>query len=469
MRGARVVVATMIVLALAGVAPAQQAALDDILRRERVAQIQNYRATIEQTRQLLQSGATDYRVRGALASAADIADQLTSQLTQVSAISEASTLERGYQLWQGIDQHALVDSAVVFARFLAEKRIVFDERMMQPWQRFAQTIVGIVQANGNGPFDRVEDLPRLKVELWHLRFVNSVRGAQERIDRTEVAIKNLEARLAQQQEADWIAATIRASITAGKTDTALEQRIAALPADLRAAVEAARREAEESKAQRLAQAQEEQRRQEAALKRRQEIDEAIHLRKEEIESGKPNAIADRQRRADPGLAHSVKVWEEAYRQEQVEKKAAAAKRKLAELERAKAEEQRRRQAENAARRADAERAEMGATEAKRELAETERRSTSNQSATPQPDIQKKQDSQQPDKPDMASQVAMCNLKVNSRLRLRFGDFNAQLLPEGTIRYSTHSTRALALAPGEFIRCMHENGYPNLQEQQQSYR
>lgn len=351
MNGARVAITIVVLLGVARTVVAQQSALDEILRRERIAQIQNYRTTIEQTRQLLQSGATDYRVRGAFATAADIADQLTSQLAQVAAISDASLLERGYQQWQGIDQHALVDSAIVFARFLAEKHIVFDERMMRPWQRFAQTIVGIVQANGNAPFDRVEDLPRLKAELWHLRFVHSVRGAQERIDRTEAAIQSLEARLAQQQEADRITATLRANIAAGKTDAALEQRIAALPEDLRVSVEAARREAEESKARKLAQAQEEQRRQEAALKRQREIDEAIRLRKEEIETGKSNPVAERQRRADPGLAQSVKVWEEAYRQEQAERKAAEAKRKLAEIERAKAEEQQRRESEAAKQRA----------------------------------------------------------------------------------------------------------------------
>jgi hypothetical protein len=389
MNGAHIVIAIVMMLGVARVAVAQQTALDEIVRRERVAQIQNYRATIEHTRQLLQSGAADYRVRGALASSADIADQLTSQLAQVAAISDASTLERGYHLWQGIDQHSLVNSAVVFARLLAEKRIVFDERMMQPWQRFAQTIAGIVQANGTGPFDRVENLPRLKAELWRLRFVHSVRGAQERIDRTEIAIQNLETRLTQQQEAEQVTAMLRANIAAGKTDATLEQRIAALPEDLRVSLEAARREAEESKAQKLAQAQEEQRRQEAALERQREIDEGIRLRKEEIETGKPNPIAERQRRADPGLAQSVKTWEEAYRQEQAEKKAAEAKRKLAEIERAKAEAQQRREAAAAARRADAEEAEREATEAKRKLAEIERRSTSNESATPQPEVQKK--------------------------------------------------------------------------------
>lgn len=387
MNTARVVIAIVVILGVASAAVAQQAALDEIMRREHAAQIQNYRATIEQTQQLLQSGATDYRVRAALASAADIADQLTSQLAQVAAVSDASTLERGYQQWEATGQQALVQSAIVFARFLAEKRVVFDERLMQPWQRFAQTVVGIVQANGNPPFDRVDDLPRLKAELWRLRFVRSARGVQDRIGQMEVAIQSLEARLAQQQEADRIKATLQTNIATGKTDAALEQRITALPEDLRVSVEAARREAEESKARRVAQAEEEQRRQEAALKYQREIDEAIRLRKEEIETGKANPVAERQRRADPGLAQSVKVWEEAYRQEQAEKKAAEAKRKLAEIERVKAEEQRRRQAESAARRADVEQAEKEATEAKRKLAE-KRRSTSNHSA-PQPDVQKK--------------------------------------------------------------------------------
>jgi hypothetical protein len=87
--------------------------------------------------------------------------------------------------------------------------------------------------------------------------------------------------------------------------------VAALPEDLRAAVEASRREAEEAKARTLAQAQEEQRRRQAARERQQRIDEAIRLRKAEIETGKANPAAERQPLADPDLARSVKVWEAA--------------------------------------------------------------------------------------------------------------------------------------------------------------
>jgi hypothetical protein len=353
----RLPIALLFILALTGAARAQQ-------RNEVAAQIQQYIATVEQGRQILQSvsnpnAAGDAfspegtRVRWALATVTPIAANLTTQFAQLADVTDATTLERGYAMWQTTGQVELVDSLMGFGRLLVEKHITMSPQDAQSWQALAQSIGGVIQANGNDP-ERVVDLPRLKAEFWRLKFVHAARGATERLDRTQVAIHNLETRLAQEQEAKGLTQALQANIAAGKTDASLEPRIAALPEDLRASVEASRRAAEASKAQKLAQTQEDQRRQEASLKRQREIDEAIRLRKAELETGQTNPVAERQRQGDAGLAHSVKVWEEAYQQEQADKKAAEARRKLAEIERARAEEQQRRQAEATARRAEEE-------------------------------------------------------------------------------------------------------------------
>ena len=338
----RLPIALLFILALTGAARAQQ-------RNEVAAQIQQYIATVEQGRQILQSvsnpnAAGDAfspegtRVRWALATVTPIAANLTTQFAQLADVTDATTLERGYAMWQTTGQVELVDSLMGFGRLLVEKHITMSPQDAQSWQALAQSIGGVIQANGNDP-ERVVDLPRLKAEFWRLKFVHAARGATERLDRTQVAIHNLETRLAQEQEAKGLTQALQANIAAGKTDASLEPRIAALPEDLRASVEASRRAAEASKAQKLAQTQEDQRRQEASLKRQREIDEAIRLRKAELETGQTNPVAERQRQGDAGLAHSVKVWEEAYQQEQADKKAAEARRKLAEIERARAEEE----------------------------------------------------------------------------------------------------------------------------------
>jgi hypothetical protein len=95
----------------------------------------------------------------------------------------------------------------------------------------------------------------------------------------------------------------------------------------------------------------EQRQREAVLTRQRAIDEAIQLRKEEIEGGKPNPRLSEQRRSNTEIDKAVSGWEQAYRREVAEKKAAEARKQLAEIERARTEEQRRREAEALARKA----------------------------------------------------------------------------------------------------------------------
>jgi hypothetical protein len=354
MVGVRIAIAAVIVLALAGAARAQQGTLDQLLRAERTKDIETRLATVEQVRRAIESNfaaAGDPRLRGAFASAMDTVEALSGQLEQLTAVTDAAVLERALESWQATGQLTLLDAVVVFGRMIAERKIPIEQRYVSQWNRFGQTAIGLVRANGNAPFDRVEDLPRLKTELARLRFVRAVRGAGERIEQTQAAIQSLEARVAQQRETAQIVTRLEADIAAGKTDAALEQRIAALPPDARATVEAARKAAEDSKSRTLSQAREDQARQETALARQREIDEAIRLRKQEIESGKANPAAEQARQKDAGLARAVKVWEDAYRQARAEQKAGEARQKLAEAERAKAEAERQRAAVAATQRA----------------------------------------------------------------------------------------------------------------------
>jgi len=88
------------------------------------------------------------------------------------------------------------------------------------------------------------------------------------------------------------------------------------------------------------------------LRRQHEIDEAIRLRREEIETGRSNRKAEELRRNDPELKRAVDSWETAYRQELAEKKVREAQEGREALERAKAGEQRR-QVEEARKREEA--------------------------------------------------------------------------------------------------------------------
>jgi len=133
--------------------------------------------------------------------------------------------------------------------------------------------------------------------------------------------------MALDREVESIKTSLKLSIATGTADDALEQRIAALPSNRRSEVEAVRK----------------------ALQRQRVIDEAVRLRREEIEAGKANPQAEEQRQSDPELKQAVDQWETAYRQEQARKKVEEAQRKIAEIERAKAEEERRRRAEELAR------------------------------------------------------------------------------------------------------------------------
>jgi chemotaxis protein histidine kinase CheA len=182
------------------------------------------------------------------------------------------------------------------------------------------------------------DLSILKTILWRLRFVAPLDDAMNRMALAESKIEAVQTMLALKQ-----------NIATGSTDAALEQRIAALPPDQRTEVETVRRQLQDAKKQQLAKALEEQETQERALRRQRLIDEAISLRKEEIETGKPNPTAEAQRRSDTELKQAVEQWETTYRQEQAERKAEEARRRVAEAERAKAEAEQHRQAEAMAR------------------------------------------------------------------------------------------------------------------------
>lgn len=219
-------------------------------------------------------------------------------------------------------------------------------------QGFGGTVAQLLNLNVEaipGQGSAQSALASLKPTVWKLRFIEPAGDARAKIATGESNIRTLETLLAQEQEIESIKTSLRGSIASGKTDANLEQRIAALPPDRRNEVEAFRKQEQDAKEQQLAKALEEQQTQERVLQRQRLVDEAINLRIQEIETGKPNPTAEAQRRANPELKRAVERWETAYRQDQAEKKAEEARRKLAEAEQAKAEAEQRRRAEAIAR------------------------------------------------------------------------------------------------------------------------
>lgn len=184
-----------------------------------------------------------------------------------------------------------------------------------------------------------DDIMLLRAVYWKLRFIEPVLG-----------VKGMLASVKDKIELVSVKNALKQNIAEGKTDVELEQRITKLSEDARKDIEDLRKKLLEEKARQLAMAKQEEARREDALRKQHEIDQAIKLRKEEIDYSKSNPVLQQQLNADPELKSAVDLWESQYRKELADKKAWEAKRKLEEIESAQAEGRRRREAEIAERR-----------------------------------------------------------------------------------------------------------------------
>jgi predicted ribosome quality control (RQC) complex YloA/Tae2 family protein len=176
------------------------------------------------------------------------------------------------------------------------------------------------------------DLARLRVSYWRLRFIEPAPGVKEMLALVETKI-----------EIELVKNALRDSIAKGETNIELEHRIAKLPENAIKDIEDLRSKLLDEKANQLAMAKEEEVKREKTLRRQQKIDQAIKLRKEEIDTGKNNSAFRQQLSGDPELKSAVDLWESQYRKELADKKASEAKRKLEEIKLAKAEEARKKE------------------------------------------------------------------------------------------------------------------------------
>lgn len=203
------------------------------------------------------------------------------------------------------------------------------------------------------------DLNPLYVAYWRLLFIEpySYTGGSKdylltssddiktRISRIENRIKESQVILAEKMEIESIKTALKDTIDTGKLNAELEERISALPDAQRTSIEAFRKDLLDEKKTELAKAQEEKERREKMLARQLEIEQAIKWRQGEIETGKPNSAAQKQRQGDPEIRKAVELWEIEHKKEKAEKRADEAKQKLAAMERAKEGERKRKEAQ----------------------------------------------------------------------------------------------------------------------------
>jgi hypothetical protein len=237
-------------------------------------------------------------------------------------------LESAHKEWETSKKLQVLHELILFLRiFEAEK---FSTGEVGKAVDFTKHIVEIresckqLEVNGG--------MEQLKVAYWKLLFIEPARGVREMLTSVELKI-----------ETESVKNALKESIDKGKTSVELEQRIAKLPENVRKDIEDLRSRLLDEQAKQVVMAKEEEAKRERALKRQQQIDQAIKLRKEEIDTGKANPLLQQHLSGDYELKSAVTLWERQYRKELADRKAWEAKRKLEEIELAKKEEARKKE------------------------------------------------------------------------------------------------------------------------------
>jgi hypothetical protein len=253
-------------------------------------------------------------------------------LQDIAADNDPASLQKTYQeytrqdnLPQAQQKMFQAYSGQMDVLAVIQRLMLLQGRVQDPqWQFFTNAVNSLLHAPAPGPSETpAEQLKGAYVRAWKLRFVASAPGAAQQIASTDAFIRNILPAVTLDRKVQSIKTTLKQNIASGTYDAALEQRIAALPSDRRNEVEEFRKQEQAAKYQQVREALELQRKHEEARLRQQQVDQATQLRKEEIDTGKPNPKAKDQRESDPGLKHAVESWEAIYRQELAQKKARA--------------------------------------------------------------------------------------------------------------------------------------------------
>ena len=270
------------------------------------AESQRELQTIEQARRNL-----DARRPDPLLHVVPVFRSYTQLLTVLAWSTDPAALEAEYRAWTRTGQLDTLRALTGLARAIAEQKVTTRPMDADILGAFRAAVAELERAaDGLTPSDT--DLPRARAALWKLRFVESA-ASTERIAALEAAVTALDARLVRAREVEAIKGALRHAITSGVADPAVEQRIAALPPESRDAVERYRIQEEEARVRELGRLREEEQAREQALARRRAIEHAIRLRRQEIETGKPDPAAEAQRTRDPELRRAVELWEIDYR------------------------------------------------------------------------------------------------------------------------------------------------------------
>ena len=248
--------------------------------------------------------------------------------------NDPTSLELAYKKWEFSKNLQVIHELIDFNRMLARDRNWYSGAI-----EFAKFIDKIKDSCKRLESEANGDTIRLRAIYWKLRFIEPASGVKEMLVSVEAKI-----------EIELVNEALRDTIAKGETNIGLEQRIATLPEDAKKDIENLRSKLLDEKARQLAMAKEEEAKREKALRRQQEIDQAIKLRKQEIDTGKINSNLQQQLNSNPELRSAVALWESQYRKELADKKAWEAKNKLEKIELAKTEERKRKEAEIAERR-----------------------------------------------------------------------------------------------------------------------
>jgi hypothetical protein len=245
--------------------------------------------------------------------------------SEFSSSTDPVKLELTYREWESSKKLQVLHELIEFSRMIP----VNDRREYYELGNFVKPVLAIRDSCLPLKDSTSDDMNLLRVLYWRLRLIEPVKDTKEMLASVETKIEILSVKNALKQIIDK-----------GKTNIELEQRISKLPEDARREIGDLRTKLLEEKSRQLAMAKAEEDRREKALKRQQEMDQAIKLRKAEIDTGKTNPTLQQQLNEDSELKSAVALWETQYRKELADKKAWEAKRKLQEIELAKKEEAR---------------------------------------------------------------------------------------------------------------------------------
>lgn len=212
-------------------------------------------------------------------------------------------LESTYRDWEANKKLQVLHELIIFSR-----ELVANNLRVTGVPDFIKHIINIresckqLEDEAAKPANANNEINILRVAYWRLRFIEPVVGVKEILASVEAKI-----------EIESVKSALKESIDKGKSSAELEQRIAKLPERARKDIEDLRSKLLDEQVKQVAMAKEEEDRREKALRRQQEIDQAIKLRKKEIDTRKTNSVLQEQLDKNPELKKVVDLWGSRYR------------------------------------------------------------------------------------------------------------------------------------------------------------